>query len=113
MQRFVLAGCLSILFVSLAMVQTATATDHKDAPRSVCDVIKFQGGDHCAKPAPCKRDASTCVLIDNTRPTYTAQGVHAFLSLFRVAAEKGVENATIRALNGAKVGPACTDCEQK
>ncbi len=113
MHRLVTAGCVGFLLVSLAMVQTARATDRHDPPRSVCDVITFQGGDHCGKPVPCVRDASTCVLIDNTRPALTPQGVHAFMAMFQAAAEKGVENATIRALNGAKVAPACTDCEKK
>lgn len=58
----------------------------------------------CPPARPC-RDATICVR-PTSRPCYTPEGVNAFVALFRDAAEKGVENAAIRAFNSTRVAPA-------
>jgi len=57
----------------------------------------------------CCNDAHITVNLD-PRPCYTANGLNTFMAIFSRAAEKGVENATIRAMNAAKV---CPDCDEQ
>jgi hypothetical protein len=52
-------------------------------------------------------------VIEEVAPVcYSEAGLKAFVTLFRDAAAKGVENATVRAFNATKVAPDCVDCDQ-
>jgi hypothetical protein len=45
--------------------------------------------------------------VEVSKTCYTEAGVKAFVSIFREAAIRGVENATVRAFNATKVVPDC------
>lgn len=64
----------------------------------------FHGGPHPSKPCPC--DQSAVYKVNDCRPALTSQGAMNFMRVFESAAAKGVENATIRAMNAATVPPA-------
>jgi len=121
---------LAVFFILLSFaVLTAPASacdkkkDKKDTkPAAACQKsCCAKSTSCCAKrncpPAPrCCRDAVVCVRIVKPQVCYTPEGVHAFLAVFKAAAEKGVENATVRAFNSSRVAPPCKpgeDCDKK
>ena len=63
---------------------------------------------HEVKASPCPanncQDARICISV-RSRPCFTDQGLQAFAALFATAAERGVENAMVRALNATQVTP--------
>ena len=64
-------------------------------------------------PAPlCCEDSKICVRVDNDKVCYTEKGLHAFVGLWREAAVKAIENATVRAFNGTAVAAPCVPCEK-
>lgn len=61
-------------------------------------------------PTACTEVGDACVIvrmpsIDSRNPSFTAKGVYAFSELFTAATARGIENATVRAMNATKVCP--------
>jgi len=52
-------------------------------------------------------------VVETSKVCYTQAGVRAFVALFREAAAKGVENATVRALNATRTIPDCKERDRK
>ena len=77
----------------------------------VNDCCKLHTPEGCPPVKKCdKQDACVTLRImplDDSHPALTYKGTHAFLNIFGAAAARGVENATIRAMNAAKVCPSC------
>lgn len=109
MQRFPLVAALLVLLTVLSVSATAKATDPKShrapEPKSASDRVVPAAG--------CCNDARVSISIRTARPCFTENGVRAFMTLFQAAAEKGVENATIRAFNGTNAKADCQDCEKE
>jgi hypothetical protein len=61
----------------------------------------------CPPVPPCCEDARICIIEDSPPVCYTETGLRAFVTIFRGAAARGVENATIRALNATESVPDC------
>lgn len=61
-------------------------------------------GPHLA-PTRCACDQGAPYKIQDCRPALTARGTTNFIRIFEAAAARGVENATIRAMNAASVAP--------
>ena len=65
----------------------------------------------CPAVADCTQNDECITLrlppLANSQPGYTCQGTYAFTNLFAAAAARGVENATIRAMNATRVCPTC------
>ena len=95
---------LALVAVAACMVfgVNANATTPQPVP---ADII-------CPPVPCCCEDARVCVIEEVAPVCYTEAGLKAFVTLFRDAAAKGVENATIRAFNATKVAPDCVDCDQ-
>lgn len=92
-----------------AVVVLAGSYAWADAPIVVrCDVPE----PICPPPPVCCKDAKICIRVDNDTVCYTEKGLYAFVGLWREAAAKGIENATIRAFNATNVAPPCAPCEK-
>ncbi|QDU97271.1 hypothetical protein [Lignipirellula cremea] len=103
-------ACLLVV----GMLGMAQATDHKrptEAPKRPTESPKPYIIDGC-NSAPCCVDAKAAFTPD-ARPCFTPQGIQAFIAIFSSAAEKGVENAAVRALNGTTTCPDCVPQEAK
>lgn len=123
---------LSALVAILVTVGYVAATDHKDKPKKDDHrpaVKKPEHRDDHRKPAPehrhppaqwgkppvnfwihkpgshCACDQGAPYKIQDCRPALTAKGTTNFIRIFEAAAARGVENATIRAMNAANVAP--------
>jgi hypothetical protein len=74
---------------------------------------QVQVGNVICPPVPCCcEDARICIIEEVPPVCYTEAGLQAFVAIFRGAAAKGVENATVRAFNATKVVPDCIDCDK-
>jgi hypothetical protein len=97
------------MFVALAVAIALTATWTTGAmaiqPHPIPAI-------ECPPSPCCCVDATVCVVEEVAPVCYTEAGVRAFVTLFRDAAAKGVENATVRAFNATKVAPDCIDCDE-
>lgn len=70
-------------------------------------------------PTPCFQSEDSCINIRMPvihsevaiRPNLTTEGTNAFVNIFGIAAARGVENATIRAMNATKVCPTGKNCQ--
>ena len=67
--------------------------------------------EHCPAVADCAGQDACIIIhlppIEYSQATYTAQGTCAFATIFSAAAARGVENASIRAMNATRVCPTC------
>ena len=80
-----------------------------------CEIGKPSGG---CPDVPCREELDACIYlavpsVRPSDPTFSAVGVFAFDSIFSSAAARGVENATIRAMNATKACPDAKDCNKK
>ena len=83
--------------------------------KGTCEIGKPSAG---CPDVPCREDLDACIYlavpsVRPSDPTYSAGGVFAFDSIFSSAAARGVENATIRAMNATKACPDAKDCSKK
>lgn len=116
-QRFLLTS----IFMSFALTTCVWQPAKADGPCKACQSAAHHHChrcDHhdshqcCPSSAPCCHDARICIRAGNAPGCYSEAGVRAFMTLFRAAAEKGVENAAIRAFNATTVAKPCEVCGQ-
>lgn len=91
---------------AIAWVYYTTPKEHEQKKRE--EAAKSAPCPSCSAPisgscSPACHDASLTICVDLARPCYTEQGLKSFAALFSAAAERGVENASIRAFNQVKV----------
>ncbi|MEO8494924.1 MAG: hypothetical protein ABI614_07630 [Planctomycetota bacterium] len=110
-QQILLTGILSIAFTTLVS-QPAAAEGPCKSCQAAAHHHDHQGDHHgslhcCAQAPRCCQDARICIRANNAPACFSEAGVRAFMTLFSAAAEKGVENATIRAFNATSVAAPC------
>jgi hypothetical protein len=79
-------------------------------------LVQLQAGQTCSEYTPncpvvkpCdSSDACVVFAVSSRQANFTARGVHSFASIFSAAAARGVENATIRAMNATEACATCT-----
>lgn len=109
----VLGMALGIISVSL---QTASAVDPAPSAADCASVVDLQlqcGNIGCdrAKDGCVKIKLSTLgVTGQSSTSAYTPGGTYAFINIFSMAATRGVENATIRAMNSTKICADSKNC---
>ena len=116
---------------ALAEALDALASAHEDSPEADAALeqalVRLQSAreallqqdpsccdddDVCAGVTRCvPRDARVVVHLPpvGSRPALTRQGAQSFATLFAAAAARGVENASIRGLNGVWICPICNE----
>ncbi len=107
------ATALAVVFFCVCSVDANACDKSKAQPTaSVVVAQPVPAGCGCPPVPCCCEDATICIIEESPPVCYTENGLRAFAAIFRGAATRGVENATIRAFNSTKVVPDCVDCDK-
>ncbi len=104
-------GLITAVITLAATWQTANAQPQPQPQPEKKDCCQEYRLENCPQVKPC-RNNDACVIvklppISRQDAAFTYNGTHSFLQIFSNAAARGVENATIRAMNATKVCPTC------
>ena len=106
-KRMTIAMTLTVLTVAVTSI---SAQEVRNAQSSTSDCCKLHHPPNCPEVKPFRRDACVTIQISPINKQdagFTYNGTHSFMNIFAAGVARGVENATIRAMNAVKVCPSC------